>query len=99
MCLKEGNHFPGKQKSDSKTQDMFDNLQQKCFFESFPSTHFSRRGLSKYSDNDAHKYSDNDAHQETLKDSNKDVTFKNVKIHETVALCLKRASLRQRPQA
>ena len=29
---KEGCHFPGKQKFDSKTQDMFDNLQQKYFF-------------------------------------------------------------------
>ena len=36
MCVKEGNHFPGKQKSDPKSQDIFDNLQQKCFFGSFP---------------------------------------------------------------
>ena len=31
MYVKEGKHFPGKQKSDSKTKDMFDNLQQKLF--------------------------------------------------------------------
>ena len=31
MYIKEGNHFPGKQKFDSKTQDRFDNLQQNAF--------------------------------------------------------------------
>ena len=36
MCVKERNPFPGKQKFDSKTQDMFDDFQQKYFFESFP---------------------------------------------------------------
>ena len=36
LFVKKGNHFPEKQKFDSKTQDMFDNFQQKCFFKNFP---------------------------------------------------------------
>ena len=36
MYVKEGNHFPRKQKSDSKNENMFDNLQQKYFFKNFP---------------------------------------------------------------
>ena len=35
MDIKEGHHFLEKQKFDSKIQDMFDSLQQKCFFKSF----------------------------------------------------------------
>ena len=44
-CIyKKGTTFQRKQKFDSKTQDMFDNLQQKCFFKSFSKTNFPRKG-------------------------------------------------------
>ena len=66
MYIKEGKQFPGKQKFDSKNQDMFDNQQQKCFFKSFPLACFPRKGLSK-------NFGD-EAHLETfLKDSIEDV--------------------------
>ena len=34
--VKKENHFPRNQKPDSKTENMLDNIQQKCFFKSFP---------------------------------------------------------------
>ena len=36
IYVKKGNHFPRNQKSDSKTENMLDNMEQKCFFKSFP---------------------------------------------------------------
>ena len=35
IYVKEGNHFPRNQKSESKTENILDNIQQKCFFKSF----------------------------------------------------------------
>ena len=70
MFIKEGNYFPGKQKFDSKTQNMFDNFQLKCFFKSFIQTQFPRRGLSKSSDGEVYL-------ETFLKDSSEDVTKVN----------------------
>ena len=65
MYVKEGNHFPGKQKSGSKTQNMFGNLQQ-----SSKASH-ERTFLGEI-------YSENYAHLETfLKESNEDVIKMN----------------------
>ena len=36
IYVKKGNHFPRNQKSDSKTENMLGNMEQKCFFKSFP---------------------------------------------------------------